>query len=118
MAHVDRGTCCLAGILLASFHGLLLAAAQESKPPTDFAKNHAEIKARFEQRKGQVENEAAHRPPMIKAEASGLGDDEPVIGVSIGNDARAYPLVMMFNGGGIFELLNDTCGGHPIAVSW
>ena len=55
---------------------------------------------------------------MIEAEASDLGADEPVIGVQLNNEARAYPLSMLFGGGGIFELLNDTCGEQPIAVSW
>ena len=55
---------------------------------------------------------------MIESSASDLGDDEPVIGIQIDNDARAYPLTMLFGGGGIFELLNDTCAGRPIAVSW
>jgi hypothetical protein len=118
MADLYRSTSYVLGILLASFCGLAVASAQQSKPPTDFVKKQEELKARFEQRKGRVENEAVHKPPMIKAEASDLWGDEPVIGVSIGNDARAYPLVMLFNGGGIFELLNDTCGEQPIAVSW
>lgn len=118
MTDLYRGTCCMLSILLASFHGLSIASAQQSQQTTDFVKKQEEIKARFEQRKGRVENEAVHKPPMIKAKASDLGDDEPVVGVSIRKEARAYPLVMLFNGGGVFELLNDTCGEQPIAVSW
>ncbi len=37
-----------------------------------------------------------------------------MIGVAIGDDARAYPIAVM----GVHELGNDTCGGTPIAVSW
>ncbi len=85
---------------------------------TDFAARHKAIQERFEKSKGQVRNKAVHSPPMIKAQASDLGNDEPVIGVNLNNDARAYPLAMLFGGGGIFELLNDTCGDQPIAVSW
>lgn len=39
---------------------------------------------------------------------------EWVIGVSIGDTHRAYPVEMM----GVAELGNDTLGGHPIAVCW
>jgi len=37
-----------------------------------------------------------------------------VIGVAIGKEAKAYPISVM----GRHELINDTCGGQPIAVSW
>jgi hypothetical protein len=39
--------------------------------------------------------------------------DDPVIGIEIGGEAKAYPLVVM----GSHELANDVCGGKPIAVS-
>ena len=41
-------------------------------------------------------------------------DDEPIIGIVIGKEAKAYPLSVM----GRHELANDTCGRQPIAVSW
>ena len=47
-------------------------------------------------------------------EAEGIRDDEPVIGVVIGKQAKAYPISIM----GVHELVNDTCGGQPIAASW
>jgi len=40
--------------------------------------------------------------------------DEPVIGIHLGGEARAYPLSVM----GGHELVNDVCGGLPVAVSW
>ena len=43
-----------------------------------------------------------------------LRDNEPVVGVSIGKEHKAYPLSVM----GSHELVNDTCGGKPIAISW
>ena len=46
--------------------------------------------------------------------AAGIRDDEPVIGVFLGGEAKAYPISIM----GIHELANDTCGGEPIASSW
>lgn len=48
------------------------------------------------------------------AKASGLRDDEPVIGIEIKGEAKAYPISVM----GVHELANDVCGGVPIAVSW
>ncbi|MCP5070268.1 MAG: DUF3179 domain-containing protein [bacterium] len=48
------------------------------------------------------------------AEAKMLRDEEPVIGVAIGDEAKAYPISIM----GVHELANDTCGGKPIMTSW
>ena len=43
-----------------------------------------------------------------------LADTEPVVGVVIGGDARAYPLqVLMWH-----EIVNDTVGGVPVAVTF
>ena len=53
-------------------------------------------------------------PKMTKAAAAKLADDQPVIGMRIGGEARAYPVRVM----GSHEIVNDTCGGEPIAVSW
>lgn len=53
--------------------------------------------------------------PVSAAIASArLRPREWVIGVSINNAHRAYPVEMM----GVAELGNDTLGGHPIAVCW
>lgn len=46
--------------------------------------------------------------------ALALDLDEPIIGLYLGGEARAYPISVM---GGI-ELVNDTCGEIPVAVSW
>jgi hypothetical protein len=48
------------------------------------------------------------------AKAKMLRDEEPVIGVAIGDEAKAYPISIM----GVHELANDTCGGKPIMTSW
>lgn len=85
---------------------------------TDFQQRHADVKERFEKRRDKPQNRLVHDPPMIKSKDSTLEVDEAVIGVEFNDEARAYPLTMLFGGGGIFELLNDTCGDVPIAVSW
>ena len=49
------------------------------------------------------------------AESEGyVNDRDPVIGVIILGEAKAYPVSTM----GIHELGNDSLGGVPIAVSW
>ena len=51
--------------------------------------------------------------PWNAADAK-LGGDQPVIGIEIGGQARAYPVRVM----GSHEIVNTTCGGKPIAVTW
>ena len=48
------------------------------------------------------------------SEARGVAAYAPVISVAIGGDARAYPLRIMI----WHEIVNDTVGGVPIAVTW
>ena len=43
-----------------------------------------------------------------------LGDREPVIALSAGDEARAYPLQIMI----WHEIVNDTVGGRPVAVTF
>jgi Protein of unknown function (DUF3179) len=46
--------------------------------------------------------------------SAGLGDIEPVIALSIGGDARAYPLrVLIWH-----EIVNDTVGNTPVTVTY
>lgn len=54
-------------------------------------------------------------PTLVPAaRATDIRDNEPVLGVSLGGEAKAYPLAIM----GRHELANDTCGGRPITASW
>ncbi len=48
------------------------------------------------------------------AAASDFRNDEPVIGVVVNGDARAFPLSMLSS----HEIVDDTIGGKPIAVTW
>jgi hypothetical protein len=46
--------------------------------------------------------------------SAALGDTEPVIALSVGDDARAYPLrVLIWH-----EIANDTVGGTPVVVTY
>jgi len=53
---------------------------------------------------------------IVRAEDSGLKDDELVLGVEIGDEARAYPVNLMWKPGN--EVLNDAIGGNAIAATW
>lgn len=45
---------------------------------------------------------------------TGLAGDEPVIGLAVGDDARAYPLrILVWH-----EIVNDVVGGVPVAVTY
>ncbi len=44
----------------------------------------------------------------------GLRDDDRVLGVAVGKDARAYPTRILDR----HEIVNDTIGGRPLAVVW
>ena len=50
-----------------------------------------------------------------EAEASGdIADEINLIGVAIGGEAHAYPIPFL----SVHEIVNDTVGGSPIAVTW
>ena len=54
-------------------------------------------------------------PKMIPASEAGfLKDEDRVLGLEAGGEARAYPLRIL----SWHELVNDTVGGSPILVSW
>ncbi len=55
--------------------------------------------------------------PVFATRAEALAQMDPserVIGVSINGDHRAYPLNLLSR----HEIVNDTVGGKPIAVTW
>ncbi|MGI9350990.1 MAG: DUF3179 domain-containing protein [Rhizobiaceae bacterium] len=50
----------------------------------------------------------------VVGEVNNIGENEPVIGLEIDGDARAYPLsVLMWH-----EIANDVVGGIPVAVTY
>jgi len=48
------------------------------------------------------------------AAARQIADDEPVLGVCLGGEARAYPLGHLT----AHEIVNDRFGDTPVAVTW
>jgi len=58
---------------------------------------------------------AIREPVVVKAaEATWLPDSERVLGVVIGGEARAYPLLALE----LHEMVNDVLGGTPIAPNY
>ena len=51
---------------------------------------------------------------MPVSEVKNLADTEPVVGRIINGKARAYPLRILT----WHEIVNDTVGGVPVAVTW
>ncbi|MEX2206454.1 MAG: DUF3179 domain-containing protein [Myxococcota bacterium] len=57
---------------------------------------------------------ALDHPATERAGASSWNDDEPVLALVIGDQARAYPVAIL----NWHEIVNDTLGGVPILVSF
>ncbi len=61
---------------------------------------------------------AIRDPEVVSAKKAGslVRDDELVLGVTVGAEARAYPINMLTNP--TREIINDTLGGRPITATW
>lgn len=112
------------GMLLDSNFGTLHAdpARWRSEwPRTDFSKHgvpFSEIRSGGPPKDGIPSIDAPRFERLERGKVQGwiarLGDNEPVIALSIGGDARAYPLrVLIWH-----EIANDTVGGTPVAVTY
>ena len=57
-------------------------------------------------------------PNIVAASESDswVKDGELILGVVVGEKARAYPINMLTNPSR--EIINDTLGGQPIAATW
>ncbi|HSD29359.1 MAG TPA: DUF3179 domain-containing (seleno)protein [Vicinamibacteria bacterium] len=53
---------------------------------------------------------------IVPAAQAALRDDDLVLGIVVGGEARAYPINLMWEPQN--EVLNDTLGGEPIAATW
>jgi Protein of unknown function (DUF3179) len=90
-------------------------------PRTDFSKHgvpFAEIRSGGPPKDGIPAIDAPRFERLARGKPMGwsaaLGDTEPVIALSIGDDARAYPLrVLIWH-----EIANDTVGGTPVVVTY
>ena len=57
---------------------------------------------------------AIHNPRFVRAEKASLHPEEKVLGVVVGGQARAYPLIDLDR----HEVVDDIVGGTPIAATW
>lgn len=97
------------------------AAWRAEWPRTDFARHNvpfAEIRSGGPPKDGIPAIDAPSFERLAGGKASGwsarLDPKEPVIGLTVEGDARAYPLsVLMWH-----EIVNDTVGGLPVAVTY
>ncbi len=60
------------------------------------------------------EIEPIYDPIFEKAGRTRLGDEQLVMGVAIGGEAKAYPISILH----IREMVNDEVGGTPVLVTW
>lgn len=54
------------------------------------------------------------KPNMVDADEAIIAPGTAVIGVSVGGEARAYPLYILNN----HQVVNDYVGGIPLSASW
>ncbi len=84
-------------------------------PDTDFSKHSVDLDEIFS---GGPPKDGIPSidEPVFKpvAEITDLGPQEPVIGLTINGDARAYPLRILT----WHEIANDTVGGVPVAITY
>jgi len=57
---------------------------------------------------------AVRDPRFVLADKAKLADGEKVLGIVIGGDARAYPLIDL----DAHEVVDDVVGRKPIAATW
>jgi hypothetical protein len=57
---------------------------------------------------------AIRKPRFIRAEEASLRSDEKVLGILIGGEARAYPLIDLDR----HEIVDDVVAKTPIAATW
>ncbi len=84
-------------------------------PRTDFSRHSVAYDEIFSGGPPKDGIPAIDRPSFIPVgDVRDLAPSEPVISIEIGGEARAYPLrVMIWH-----EIVNDTVGGTPVAVTW
>jgi hypothetical protein len=87
--------------------GRRLSAAELKDPVREFERNSRRAAPRDA-------FEVLDDPKMTAAADAKLADREYVIGLVVNGEAKAYPVRVM----GRHELVNDTCGRDPVAVSW
>ena len=83
-------------------------------PETDFTQCSVDLSEIQSGGPGRDGIPSIDRPTFTPVADSALDENEPVIGLEINGDARAYPLRILT----WHEIVNDRVGGQPIAVTY
>ena len=87
---------------------------QSEWPDTDFSRQSIAFQEIFSGRPPKDGIPAIDDPAFVPVGEAGLLDREPVIGLTFGDDSRAYPLrILMWH-----EIVNDVVGDVPVAVTF
>jgi hypothetical protein len=102
--------------VLAAAHAAQAPAAWVREwPRTDFALRSVNLEEIISGGPPKDGIPAIDHPTFVAASAvEGLADTEPVIGLALNGDARAYPLRILT----WHEIVNDTVGGVPVTVTY
>jgi hypothetical protein len=84
-------------------------------PDTDFSKSSVDFREIFSGGPPKDGIPSIDRPKFVAAaDEKEVADSEPVIGLVVGGEARAYPLRILT----WHEIVNDEIGGVPVAVTY
>ncbi len=112
--NAGRSTCIAIGMLVTSAWVALPVLADPVRNGFDLSRSAiptAEILGGGPPRDGIP---ALDEPKVVPASESAWKDEEIVLGLVVGGEARAYPVAIL----DWHELVNDTLGGRPILVSY
>ncbi len=114
-----RLAACLAALGLVCLGATLVQASPEhwkrEWPKTDFKKTSVDFKEIFSGGPPKDGIPAINDPKFAPvAEIDDIPDTEPVVGITLGGETKAYPLrILMWH-----EIVNDRVGGIPVAVTF
>lgn len=100
--------CLVAGAMLSNLAGVAQESTKSTSPERLFNPRQVIPRAM----------PAIVKAPVIRGDQAGevVQHDEIVLGVVVGDEARAYPINMLT--GPRREIINDTLGGRAIAATW
>ncbi|MEM7025582.1 MAG: DUF3179 domain-containing protein [Pseudomonadota bacterium] len=90
------------------------ASWQSEWPDTDFSKHSVGFEEIFSGGPPKDGIPSIDSPVFVPLAEADLPDQEPVIGLTIGDDARAYPIRILI----WHEIVNDVVGDVPVAVTF
>jgi hypothetical protein len=117
---IQKLTRVFVAVLLMTVYSMSSALADPNPRPwenwkTDFERTNVDMSAIISGGPPKDGIPAIDNPKFISIEkATALSDREPVIGIEINGDARAYPLGVLMR----HEIANDVIGGKPVIVTY